>query len=95
MQILRDQISSKKAFVFNNNISDMLEHIASTMDMIIELGETHYSLIKESFDSLLTAPNTTFHQCFQLDKMNWKGGTKMHNFDQLSTVAKSIYINMI
>ena len=59
------------------------------------MGETHDNLMKGTFDTLLTSPNTVFRQCFQLENTNWQGGAKMHNFEQLSTVAKSICNNMI
>ena len=58
------------------------------MDMIREMGEN-------IFDALLTVPNAVFHQWFRLEKMIWKGGTKMNKFDQILTVAKSIYKNII
>ena len=78
--VLRDQISSATVLVFKRNIPDILEHIASTMDMIREMDETHDNLMKCAFDALLNAPNTVFHWHFQLEKMSWKGGAKMHNF---------------
>ena len=61
VQVLRNQISGTKASAFSNNIPDMLQHIAGTMDKIIELGETYDNLIKDTFDALLSAPNMVFH----------------------------------
>ena len=70
VKILRDQISSAKISEFNNNISEMLEHIASAIDRIIEMGETRDNLMKQPFGALLTSPNTVFHRHFQLEKMS-------------------------
>ena len=88
-------MSSAKALALNENIPEMLEYIASVMDGIREMDETHDNLMKNTFDALLTVPNAMFRQLFQLEKMSWQGGTKTHDFDQLSTVAKSIYNKMI
>jgi len=95
VQVLRNLISSTKASEYSNNIPDILQHISSTMDKIVEMGETHDNLMKNTFDALLTAPNTVFHQYFTLEKMSWQGGTKTYTFDQLSEVAKTIYNNMV
>ena len=73
----------------------MLEHISSTMTNITDLGETHDNLMKDTFDALLSAPNTEFHQYFSLQKLSWQGGTKQFTYDELAHLAKTIYNNMV
>ena len=58
MWVLRKSISSTKSLLHENNISEILENIASTITRIRDLGETHDNLIKDTFEALLTEPNT-------------------------------------
>ena len=95
VQILRDSISNAKSSLFAHDVSDMLEHIASTMTNVTDLGETHENLMKDTFDALLTAPNTEFHQRFSLQKLSWQGGTKQFTCDELAHLAKTIYNNVV
>ena len=93
VQVLRDKIISTKSATFKHNIPNMLSHIKSTMDLIEEMGETYDSLLKNTFDALLSAPNTTFHQFFVQEKLHWEAG-KSHTFDKLDSIAKTMHNNM-
>ena len=95
VQVLRDKISNTKSAMFDHDISRMMEHIASTMILITDQGETHDNLMKDSFNALLTVPNTEFHQCFSLEMMGWQGGTKVYTYEDLAEMAKTIYNNMV
>ena len=90
VQVLRSKITGTKSSMFSNNTPDTLECISSTIDAILEIGETHGNLLKDTFDELLTAPNTTCRQHFELEKMSWQGGTKTHTCDQLAEVSKTM-----
>ena len=81
MQVLRNAISSTKSSLHDNNISDMLENVTSVMTRIRDLWETHDNLMKDTFESLLTATNTEFHQHFALQKLIWQGDTKTLTFE--------------
>ena len=61
MQVLQDWISRVKSPVFGNDVSKILEHIASTMELITNQEETYDSLIKDIFDVLLTALNIQYY----------------------------------
>ena len=65
------------------------------MILITDQGETHDNLMKDSFNALLNVPNTEFHQYFSLEMMGWQGGTKVHTYEDLAEMAKTIYNNMI
>ena len=73
----------------------MLEHIASTMTNITDLGETHDNLMKDTFEAFLVAPNMEFHQYFSLQKLSWKGGTRKFTCEKLAHLAKTIYNNVV
>ena len=75
VQVLRNLITNAKSSAFDNNISNMLDHVASTMSRIRDLGETHDNLMKDAFEALPTAPNSECHQYFSLQKLGWQGGT--------------------
>ena len=95
VQVLRDKISNTKSVMFDNDVSRMMEHIASTMILITDQGETHDDLMKDSFNALLTVHNTEFHQHFSLEMMEWQGGTKVYTYEDLAKMAKTIYNNMV
>ena len=64
VQALCDKITNTKSATFQHNVPNMLAHVKSTMDLIEEMGETYDILLKNVFDTLLSAPNTIFHQFF-------------------------------
>ena len=65
-QVLRDKISNSKSAMFDNDVSKMMEHIASTMILVTDQGETHDNLMKDTFNALLTAPSKGIHRHFSL-----------------------------
>ena len=65
------------------------------MELITDQEESHDNLMKDTFDALLTVPNTQFNQYFALEKLSWQGGTKSYTYETLADLAKSIYNNMI
>ena len=94
IQMLRSKITGTKSAEFHHNVMKMLDHISSTMNLITELGETHDSLLKDTFDALLTAPNSRFHQFFEIEKTRWEGG-KDYTYDSLSEYAASTCDNVV
>ena len=68
VQILCDKISNTKSADFQHNILKMCNHIKSTMVLIKDMGETHNSLLKDTFDTILSVLNTKFTQFFVLKK---------------------------
>ena len=46
VQVLRDSIAHETSSIFDNNISDILEHISSTMTNVSDLGKAHCNLMK-------------------------------------------------
>ena len=71
IQMLRSKISGTKSAEFHYKITKMLDHISSAMNLITELSEIYDSLLKNIFDALLTAPNSRFHQFFEIEKTHW------------------------
>ena len=57
VQALRNRIQSTKSSEFQHNMPMILEHIKMTMKQIEDVGETHYSFLKDTFDTMLTAPH--------------------------------------
>ena len=94
IQVLHNKITGTKSADYSYEVPKILDHISSTMDLITELGETYDSLLKDTFDALLSIPNTKFHQFFEMEKLRWESG-KQFDFDSLSNIAKSIYNNMV
>ena len=64
VQVFWSKITGTKSSMFSNNIPDMLDRIASAMDAILEMGETYDNLLKDTFDALLTVPNTICRKHF-------------------------------
>ena len=71
VQVLRDRISRTKSIDLDNDVSKMLEHIASTIELITDQEETRDSLMKYTLNTLLTVPNAQNHQFFALEKLSW------------------------
>jgi len=81
--------------MFDNDASRMTEHVASTMILITDQGETHNKSMKDSFNAFLTVPNADFHQHFSLEMMGWQGGTKACTYEDLAKMAKTICNNVV
>ena len=94
VQALRCKISNSKSAMFDNCVSKMMEHIAITMMLITDQGETYDNLMKDTFNAFLTVLNTEFHPHFSLEMMEWQGGTNVCTYEDLAEVAKTIYNNM-
>ena len=56
---------------FQHNINKILIYIKETMTLIREMEETYDSLLKDTFNTILTVPNTEFTQFFALKHMTW------------------------
>ena len=93
-QVLRNNISNTNSAKLNNKIPKMLKHVKKTMDLIRDLGENHDNLLEDTFNALLSAPNSHFVDFFDKEKLTWQARKKMHTFNTLSEVAKTIYNNI-
>ena len=69
----------------------MLEHISGAYETIVDLGETYDNLLENTFNTLLTTPNTRFNQNVSLQNLSWKGGNASCDFYSLARqVSQSI-----
>ena len=68
-QVLRNKISNENWATFNNEIPKRLKHAKKTMDLIRDLGETHSNLLTDTFNALLSAPNSRFADFFDKEKL--------------------------
>ena len=57
-QFLRDSASNAKVFLLDNSSSGMLYYIASVMTRAIDSEEDHDNLTKDTFEALITVPNS-------------------------------------
>ena len=57
-QNLRNKIAKANLALFQHNISEMQKYIKNQYDLIIEIGETHENLSINTFDAILSTPNT-------------------------------------
>ena len=58
VQNLRNKIEKGNSALFRHDISEMLKYIKSQYYLIMEIGETHYNLLINTFDAILSALNT-------------------------------------
>ena len=61
----------------------------------MEIVETHDNLLKDTFDDLLTVPNTICRNYFELENVSWQGGTKTYTYDQLAEVAETTHNDVV
>ena len=47
--------------MLNNDVSKILERIASTMMLVTDQGETHDNFMKDALNDFYTVPNTKCH----------------------------------
>ena len=64
------------------------------MNLIHDLGEIHNILVKNTFDTLLTALNSRFYQFFSMERTRWESG-KYYDYNSLANYTRSIYNNMV
>ena len=60
LQVLRNKVSNTNSAKFNNEITKMLKYLKTTMDLIRDLGETPDNLLEDTFNALISAPNSSF-----------------------------------
>ena len=52
-----------------------MECIKTQCKLINEAEGTHFNIIRDTFNAILSTSNSLFHQQFSLKKMAWKDGT--------------------
>ena len=92
---MRDKIVRTKSSAFQDDIAKTLEYVSGTYETIACLGETCDSLIGNTSNALLTAPNTRFNKYFSLKKLSWHGGNVEYDFDSLAETGSTIYNNVV
>jgi len=58
---LCNKITRAKSADFDYDMPKLLNYILSIIDLIIELGKTHNILLYDTFDILLSIPNSQFY----------------------------------
>ena len=95
VQNLRDKIAQAKSADFGHDVGKMMTYIKEQMTLIHEMRETHDSLLKDSFNAILTVPNSEFTRFFSLKRTAWQSEEETFTFDKLSAMAKTVYNNMV
>ena len=93
--MLRNKIAKTKSSAFQHDVTKVLEHVSGAYETIVNLGETYDSLLENTSNSLLTAPNTRFNLCFSLQQLSWQGGTAEYDFDSLAETGSTMCNNMV
>jgi hypothetical protein len=92
---LKEKLKNASLNSFNNNVRDMLQHMKSTYDEIIDSGGSHEDYILDLFRALLSAKNDAFLANITLKKGKWDTGEKDIHPDVLSEQSIQHYNNLV
>ena len=90
---LKKDIMDARLTKFSNNVKDMLDHMDSQYQQIIQQGHTHEDYVMNLFDALLSSKNEEFRQAIRSEKTNWEKGEDV-SADAIITVATAKYNNL-
>ena len=78
---------------FGNDAPKCMQLMVTTYDDMLEKEEAHDDIIRDVIKALLSMPNSDFHQCFEMQKLQWTEG-KTCTVDELAISATSTCNNI-
>ena len=97
MESLREQIETAKLHKFKNNVDELLSYIEERYEKILDNSATCESILRYTFNALLSGPCLDFNNFVKTIKGDVDSGIGTHadiTFERLTIASRKKYLNM-